>query len=129
MSEENVRVTQRWVELFNDRSDTEEFLSLLDPEVELQTPGGPRLHGHAEARAWFEKEFENVRPQIVPERFVAEGDVVAGLGRMEVRWIESGEIAQEFESAGVNWFRDGKIVKWQPFDSHAAALEAAGLDS
>jgi ketosteroid isomerase-like protein len=62
-----------------------------------------------------------------PDRFVEEDDVVAGLRRTEVRWIESGEIAREFESAAVFWFRDGKIVKWQPFDTYDAALKAAGL--
>ena len=124
---ENLVVARRWVELYNERGDVTEFLSLLDPEVELQTPGGPRLRGHDQARDWFEKDFENVRSRIVADRFVAEGDVVAGLGRTEVRWIESGEIAREFESAGVFWLRDGKIVRWQPFESHDAALKAAGL--
>jgi ketosteroid isomerase-like protein len=103
------------------------FLSLLDPEVELQTPGGPRLRGHDQARGWFEKELENVQSRIIPDRFVEEDDVVAGLRRTEVRWIESGEIAREFESAAVFWFRDGKIVRWQPFDTYDAALKAAGL--
>jgi ketosteroid isomerase-like protein len=93
-----------------------EVLSLLDPEVELQTPGGPRLRGHDEARDWFEKEFENVRSRIIPDRFVEGGDVVAGLGRTDVRWIDSAEIAREFESAAVFWFRNGKIVRWQPFE-------------
>ena len=83
-----------------------EFLSLLDPEVE---------------------ESENVRSRIIPDRFVEEGDVVAGLGTTEVRWIESGEIAHKSESAGVFWFRNGKIVRWQPFDTYDAALKAAGL--
>jgi ketosteroid isomerase-like protein len=87
---QNLAMARRWVELYNDRGDVAEFLSLLDPEVELQTPGGPRLHGHDEARDWFEKEFENVESRIIPDRFVEEGDVVAGLGRTEVRWIESG---------------------------------------
>ena len=49
------------------------------------------------------------------------------LGKTEVLWIESGEIAHEGESAGVYWFRDGKIITWQPFESHAAALEDTGL--
>jgi SnoaL-like domain len=84
-----------------------EFLSLLDPEVELQTPGGPRLRGHDQARGWFEKEFENMQSRLIPDRFVEEDDVVA-LRRTEVRWIESGEIAREFESAAVFWFRDGR---------------------
>jgi ketosteroid isomerase-like protein len=124
---ENLAVARRWVELYNERGDVTEFLSLLDPEVELQTPGGPRLRGHDQAREWFEKDFETVRPRIIPDRFVEEGDVVAGLGRTEVRWIESREIAHEFESAGVFWFRDGKIVRWRPFETHEAALKAAGL--
>ena len=124
---ENLAVARRWVELYNDRGDVAEFLSLLDPEVELQTPAGPRLRGRDEARDWFEKDVENVRSRIIPDRFVEEGDVVAGLGRTEVRWLESGEIAREFESAAVFWFREGKIFRWRPFETHDAALKAAGL--
>jgi ketosteroid isomerase-like protein len=127
MSQENVEVAHRWADLFNERGDADEFLSLHDPEVELQTPGGPRLRGHDQVRAWFEAGFENVQSRIIPERFVAEGDVVVGLGRVEVRWIESGEVAYEGESAGAFWFRDGKVIKWQPFETHATALEAVGL--
>ena len=98
-----------------------------DPEVVLQTPGGPRLRGHDQVRDWFEARYENVRPRILPERFVEGGDTVVGLGRTEVRWIESGEVANEFESAGAYWFHGGKIVKWQPFETHAAALKETGL--
>jgi ketosteroid isomerase-like protein len=127
MSETNTEVARRWVELFNERGDVDEFLSLLDPQVELQTPGGPRLRGHDQAREWFEAGFENVQPRIVSDRFVAEGDIVVGLGKIEVRWIESGEIAHEGESAGAYWFRDGKIIRWQPFETHAAALRETGL--
>jgi ketosteroid isomerase-like protein len=127
MSQENVEIARRWVDLFNERGDVDAFLSLHDPEVELQTPGGPRLRGHDQVREWFNAEFENVRPRITPERFVAEGEVVVGLGRTEVRWIESGEVAYEGESAGAYWFRDGKIIAWQPFETHAQALEAVGL--
>jgi ketosteroid isomerase-like protein len=124
---EKPAVVRRWVELYNERGDVTEFISLLDPELELQTPHGPRLHGHDQARDWFEKELENVQSRIIPDRFIEEGDVVVALGRAEVRWIESGEIAHESDSAGVFWFRDGKIVRWQPFETHDAALKAAGL--
>jgi ketosteroid isomerase-like protein len=122
---DNLAIARRWVELYNERGDVTEFLSLLDPHVELQTPGGPRLHGHDQARDWFEKGFEHLRSRIIPDRFIDEGDVVVGLGRAEARWIESGEIAHESETAGVFWFRDGKIVRWQPFATHDAALKAA----
>jgi ketosteroid isomerase-like protein len=127
MSRQNVAVARRWVELFNGRDDVDEFLSLHDPEVVLQTPGGPRLRGHDQVRDWFEAGYENVQPRILPERFVAGGDTVVGLGRTELRWIESGEVAHEGESAGVYWFRGGKIITWQPFETHAAALRETGL--
>jgi ketosteroid isomerase-like protein len=124
---EKLAVVRRWIELYNERGDEAEFIALLDPEVELQTPGGPRLHGHGQVRAWFEKAPENVRSRIVADRFIEAGDVVVGLGSIEVRWIESGELAYRSESAAVYRFRDAKIVGWQPFESHRAALEAAGL--
>jgi hypothetical protein len=50
-----------------------------------------------------------------------------GLGRTEVRWLDSGEIARDVESAAVFWFRNGKIVRWQPFGTYDAALKAVGL--
>ena len=124
---DKVAIARRWVELYNDRSDVTEFVSLLDPDVELQTPGGPRLRGHDQARDWFERAPERVAARIVPERFVEEGDLVVGLGRTVARWVGSDEIAFEGESAAVIWFRDGKIVRWQPFETHDAALKAAGL--
>jgi len=127
MSERNLAVARRWIELYNDRSDVAEFLSLLAADVEMLIPGGARLRGHEEARAWFEKSFDNVRPRIIADRLVERGDAVVGLGRSQVRWIESGETAGEAESAAVFRFRDGKIITWQPFESHSAALEAAGL--
>jgi hypothetical protein len=49
-------------ELYNDHGDVAEFISLLDPEVELQTPGGPRLRGHDQARDWFDHRQHLGRP-------------------------------------------------------------------
>ena len=100
---------------------------MLAPDVEMRTPRGARLRGLEEARTWFEESPDNVRPRIIADRLVGRRDTVVGLGRSEMRWIESGEIAYESESAAVFQFRDGKLVTWQPFESHSAALEAAGL--
>jgi hypothetical protein len=33
---EKLAIVRRWVELYNERTDVTEFLSLLDPELELQ---------------------------------------------------------------------------------------------
>src|SRR4051794_10641225 len=85
----NVEAARRWVELFNDQGDVNEFVSLHDPEVEMQTPGGPRLRGHVQVREWYEDDYEHVRPRILPDRFVGEGDVVVGLGALVLTWLES----------------------------------------
>jgi hypothetical protein len=51
MSQENAEVARRWVELFNERDDVDEFLSLLDPEVMTRRGSGTklpsRMSGHA----------------------------------------------------------------------------------
>jgi SnoaL-like domain len=106
------------------RTDVTEFLSLLDPEVELQTAGGPRLRGHDQPAAASRR---NWRTCSRASSRIAPSKKTTSSRRTEVRWIESGEIAREFESAAVFWFRDGKIVRWQPFDTYDAALKAAGL--
>jgi hypothetical protein len=63
----------------------------------------------------FEAGYENVQPRILPERFVAGGDTVVGLGRIELRWIESGEVAHEGESCR------GLLVSRRQ-DHHVAAV-------
>jgi hypothetical protein len=55
-----------------------------------------------------------VQSRIIPDRFVEEDDVVAALRRTEVRQIEAGEIAREFESAAVLWFRDVRVRTDEP---------------
>jgi hypothetical protein len=123
---EKLAAVPRWVELYNERRHVTEFLSLLDPEVELQTPGGPRLRGHDQARGRSRRNWRTCRrpsSRIARRRRRRRRPPSA----TEVRWIESGEIAREFESAAVFWFRDGKIVRRQPFDTYDAALKPAGL--
>ena len=58
-----------------------------------------------------------LQSRLVPDRFVEVDDVVAGLRKTELRWVDSGEIAREFESAAVFWFSGRKIVRWQPFET------------
>lgn len=56
----------------------------------------------------LDPEYENVQPRIIPDRFVALGDVVVGIGRTEVRRIETDEIAHQSESAGRSGFATGR---------------------
>ena len=86
------------------------------PRLSCKTQAGLGCAVTTKCAKWFEAGYENVQRRIVPERFVAEGGHRGRAWRIEVRWIESGEIAHEGESAGAYWFRDGKIIRWQPFE-------------
>jgi hypothetical protein len=72
---EKLALVRRWAERYDECTDVTEWLSLLDPEVELQTPSGPRACGHEQARDWSQEESENVRSRVIPDRFVEEGNV------------------------------------------------------
>src|SRR5215204_2076279 len=64
MSEQNLAVARRWVELFNDRSDLAEFLSLLAPDVEIVSSPpvakpsprvGRRRRARSKQQAWRQR--------------------------------------------------------------------------
>ncbi len=50
MSQQNVAVARRWVELFNGRDDVDEFLSLHDPEVVLHSRRASAARARPSAR-------------------------------------------------------------------------------
>jgi ketosteroid isomerase-like protein len=112
--------------------DRESLLALIDPDVEIhvasaQLTGGEAFHGHEGYREWhaaMEESFEVW--QIHPEVFREVGDRVVALGNMHLRGRASGvELDQE-----IGWLvdiRDGKMIRFQTFLSHAEALSAGGI--
>jgi ketosteroid isomerase-like protein len=130
MSQENVELFHKGMGAFL-RGDIEPLLETSDPEIEwypfsAQVEGDRAYHGHEGVRRWwgnlnstfeeFEASIDEVRDQ---------GDVVLALGRLQARF-RSG-ISLDTEIGWVFRFSDGLAVWGRAYQSHAEALEAAGL--
>jgi ketosteroid isomerase-like protein len=61
-----------------------------------------------------------------PQEFIDAGNAVVVAMRFHARGRESG-VETVSRGAGVYWFKDGKVVRYQQCQSRADALEAAGL--
>ena len=132
MSEENVELTYRGIDAFNER-DIDTSLALLDPEVEF-TPyeialqGGDPYRGHDGARKWLEDvlgAFPDFRLEVYTVQDL--GDVTLIHGRLRGRGAGSGASFERTLWQPMKW-RDKRVVWWCAFDREAEALEAAGLE-
>ena len=56
------------------------------------------------------------------------GAHVVADARRQWAWREETEVAHEEALTVVATIRDGRIVRWQPFEDRAEALHAAGVD-
>jgi ketosteroid isomerase-like protein len=115
MSQENVELVQRLLEVYNERS-FEDNVDLVNPEVVLdlsrgELPDGASYTGHSEfldfAKAW-EEGFES--EQIEAEEILDAGDRVVAIVRHRGRGRLSGiDVDQTF--AMVWTLRDGQAVR------------------
>ena len=140
MSQENVELVQRLLEMFAKR-DHEGVFAFYDPDIEWNaeaTPGNPFGHmddlsgvyrGHEGVRtywrrwlaAWKDIEFE-------VQDVLDAGDEVVALIRNQRQWGRHSGIATELPPyALVFTIRGGKVVRWQSYPDPEAALEAVGL--
>jgi ketosteroid isomerase-like protein len=124
MSEENVEAFRRSYEAWN-RDDFDTWIACFDREVQWSAIL-EEFRGYAGIReAWqsfkvdaeLKARFNDIRD--LGDSVLALGELT-GRGRTTAMNL-SGEIAQLAK------FRDGKIVSFRDFASHAEALEAAGL--
>jgi ketosteroid isomerase-like protein len=118
-------VVRRYVDALN-RRDLPAMLELLDPDVELLTPRGPR-RGHDGVRKWLGEPYAELDVERIIDRIQVAGHVVVASGRIRHLWRESGELGDEAEIAVLAQVENGRIVRVQTFNDEAAALAAAGL--
>jgi hypothetical protein len=131
MSQENVELHSRVIDLFN-RRDLRAYLALMDPEVEF-TPyevwvqGGEAYRGHAGIRSWWEETFA-VLPDLRAEVYEIRdfGDRTFASGCLRGQGAGSGASIERAMWLANEW-RDQKMVWGSAFGSEAEALEAAGL--
>ena len=130
MSKENVELYRRGIEAFN-RRDLEAFLALAHPDVVgisrvLAIEGGS-YGGHGGARKWWKDlldVFPDFRIEVVWVRDA--GNMTVSELRNSAHGEGSAAPLEEFVWQVSEW-RDGRVFRWQMYESEQDALEAAGL--
>jgi ketosteroid isomerase-like protein len=131
MSQENVELLRRTIEVFN-RGDRAAVLAYFAPEAEWHTSGEFADQGVYRGHAGIERLFAELEEDIEELRFsVSEirdlGDRVFAAGKTKGRGKRSkADFEQPF------WYvvtiRDGLTVRVEAYVDPAQALEAAGLE-
>ena len=123
MSNENVESLKRGAAAWND-GDFDGWIANLDPEVEWHALMEV-YRGHAGARQLWDnfKEME-LTIEFVDVRDL--GECVLGMGEIKAQGQATG-LDLSSEIAQLATFRDGKVVTFRDFGTHAEGLEAAGL--
>jgi len=108
-------------------------MDTVDSEVELHTPlastRGAPYRGHEGMRQWLadiDGQFEVWELQVEDWRDLEDGRVM-GLGAIHAQGRGSG-VELDQPMAWIFAFREGKVIRYDAFYSHAEGLRAAGLE-
>jgi len=129
MSQENVELTRRGVQAFNDR-DIDALLAVLHDDVEI-TPILAAMEGsfrgHDGVRRWWAGlvgSFPEIDIEVLEVRDL--GDLTVAGWRVSGRGAESDTPFDALVWQVHQWQR-GKCVRWHAYPSKIEALEAVGL--
>jgi ketosteroid isomerase-like protein len=122
MSQENVEIVRAVLEARN-RNDFDAWITYFDPEVQWSALL-EEFRGHAGIRqAW--QSFKDLQLKARYDDIRDLGDSVLALGELTGTGRITG-LNLSNEIAQLATFRDGRILSFRDFASHADALEAAG---
>jgi ketosteroid isomerase-like protein len=130
MSQENVELYRRGIEAFN-RRDLEAFLALAHPDVvgisRVLAIEGDSYRGHDGTREWW-NDLLGVFPDFTIEVVWVRdaGDLTVSELRNSAHGEGSPAPLEDLVWQVTEW-RDGRVVRWQMYESEQSALDAAGL--
>lgn len=113
---------REFVSTFN-RSELDEFVELLDPEVEIHGMKG-LFKGRDQARKWATKTPGGVQQTVLIEHFESTGSRVMIDVKREWRWEDGGELAFVDELSWIFEMKEGKVASWRPFQDRVEARSA-----
>jgi ketosteroid isomerase-like protein len=129
MSMENVERYRQAVKAYN-RGDLDQFLALMDSDVEwvarLSGVEG-RVRGIEGVRSWWNDQFaafDELRLEL--PKVVGGGDWVVAGGTSYMRGGQSG-VALSVPFGHATLWENGRITRFESFETFEEALEAAGL--
>jgi ketosteroid isomerase-like protein len=121
-------LVRRFVDTYN-RGETQAILALVTPDVEFETPGGLERGPQAALRWAGKSTQEHALVRIEIERLVETGDQVVAFAERQMRWRETGELADASPSDAVMTIRGGKVARCQLLRDRREALRLAGLEA
>jgi limonene-1,2-epoxide hydrolase len=121
-----VEVVKAWTAAYNAR-DAEALVALAHEDVELLSPRGVE-HGHEAVRESVRRQSYGVGMHVAAQRYFHRGQHVVIAGNIELRFVDSGELAERLEAAAAFDVRDGRVARVEPHADLPAALTAAGVD-
>ena len=132
MSQENVEIVRRWVELYNER-DTDGLIELTTPDYEMKSvfagvESGGIFRGYAGFPFAYFKTLDEAYEQftLVPQDFIDVGAAVLMVAHIDWRGRGSGAEGRGPLFA-LFWLRAGRVFREESFTVRADAFEAAGL--
>jgi ketosteroid isomerase-like protein len=130
MSQENLELVRRWIELFN-RRDTAGLIELTEPDFEMKSllvAIESDFRGEEDFPHGYFEQIDGAyeRFQSVPDEFIDAGAAVLVVARLKWRGRVSGAHG-ETPVVAAFWVRDGKVFREETFRDRAEALEAVGL--
>jgi ketosteroid isomerase-like protein len=121
----NLEVVRAFVDAFN-AEDLDALVALCDPEVEVQTRSGVVI-GHEELREWATRNPHGDLHQRLLLDSMREDEHrrhVLAFVRREWFWRDANEVADAEDIAILATIREGRIVRWQPFEDRDEGLSA-----
>jgi ketosteroid isomerase-like protein len=120
-------VVRRFIDAFNERN-LEAFVETLDPDVEIHSMKGLR-RGVDEALLWATRVPGGVQQTVEVEELSESGDEVLALILRHWHWDEDGSPAGEDRIAWLFTLRDGKVLRWEPFEDRAEGMLRFGIEA
>jgi ketosteroid isomerase-like protein len=128
MSEENVETLKQVAAAWN-RRDLEAWLGFMHPDIEWEGNftrlEGAAYRGREAMRQYWSQTNAALELVVSFDEMRDLGESVLGLGHLHGR--SEGGIPIDSQYGIVMHFREGLVVSGSDWDSHAEALEAAGL--
>ena len=121
----NLTTTERLLGALAEQ-DLDVFVSLLDPEIEVEGLKGT-FRGHDQVRRWATASPEgNLYSRVVVDDVREVGDSYVAIdARRQWFWREDDELAEESRFGSLLRLRDAKVVEWRlGFPSIVEAIEA-----
>ena len=123
---EPLDVVRGYDEAFDAR-DVEAMLSYVHPDCDIATLHRGVVRGHEPLRAFMDGQSYGVTMVPTERRYFVRGDTVVTYGIIELRYVDTGEVAGREQGGTVCAVRDGRIARMETHEELASALASGRL--